>query len=146
MNATGPLTPAPPNKPLILVIDDDPLVVRVVEAILVKHGYRVRSASSPHWGLALALRDIPDLILLDFMLPERDGLSVLEDLRAMPDLQTVPVVMLTAHSGKDLVYRARLSGVTDFLVKPFTAKVLVERAEKWIAQAVSQREAKLGAA
>lgn len=115
----------------VLIIEDDDLTAHLVQIILSTRGYRVRTAPDARRGLALALKEEPDLILLDYMLPEQDGLELLADMRAMPELGTVPIIMITAAGRQEVVLRAIRTGATDFLVKPFDANVLVERVVKW---------------
>jgi len=78
-------------------------------------------------ALAVASREKPDIILLDYTMPVMDGFEVLARLRADPDLKATPVIMLTAEAGRDTVIRIAQLGVRDYLVKPFKGEVLVER-------------------
>ena len=114
----------------ILIIDDDPVVSQLSQRILEKRGYAVRVAADARKGLALALSYPPDLIVLDYMMPVKDGLSLLADIRAMPELKDVPVIMMTGVSEQDVVAKAIHLGVTDFMVKPFLPPRLLERVQK----------------
>ncbi|MCE1253185.1 MAG: response regulator, partial [Anaerolineae bacterium] len=81
-------------------------------------------------GLIITLKEQPDLVILDFNMPDRDGLSLLKDIRAVPDLRQIPIIMLTASANPDIVSKAIQLGVTDFLAKPVMIYQLLERVEK----------------
>jgi two-component system cell cycle response regulator len=78
-------------------------------------------------GLAVAARERPDLILLDYTMPVLDGFETMSRLVADPGLKTIPVVMLTAEGSKDIIAKMARLGVRDYLVKPFKAEVVLER-------------------
>jgi DNA-binding response OmpR family regulator len=78
-----------------LIIDDEPDVTTYLGAVLTDHGWKVRTANGADEGLALARDDRPDAVLLDLMMPERGGLSVLVELRRDPDLSSVPIVIVS---------------------------------------------------
>ncbi len=112
------------RTPRVLVIDDDATVAEVVGRYLVREGFSVESAGDGRSGLARALADPPDLVILDLMLPGLDGLEVCRRLRA---LAPVPVIMLTARGDEsDRVIGLEL-GADDYVAKPFSAKELVAR-------------------
>jgi DNA-binding response OmpR family regulator len=121
----------------ILIIDDDPVISQIAERILEKRGYAVRMAGDARKGLALALSYPPDLIVLDYMMPQKDGLSLLADIRALPELHEVPVIMMTGVGEQDVVAKAIQLGVTDFMVKPFYPPRLLERVQKHLPQPTS---------
>ncbi|HZU07591.1 MAG TPA: response regulator transcription factor [Chloroflexota bacterium] len=109
---------------VILVVDDEPKIVDIVRAYLVREGYRVLAAYDGREALALARRERPALIVLDLMLPEVSGWDVCRTLRAE---STVPIVMLTARDDTtDRVVGLEL-GADDYVVKPFDPKELVAR-------------------
>jgi DNA-binding response OmpR family regulator len=109
----------------ILVVDDEPHILEVVRAYLVRDGHDVSTASDGDSALALALEDAPDLIVLDVMLPGRSGFEVLRGLRGAGS--TAAVVMLTARD--DVIDRvAGLEiGADDYVTKPFEPRELVAR-------------------
>jgi two-component system cell cycle response regulator len=78
-------------------------------------------------GMAVASREKPDVILLDYLMPVMDGFEVLARLRADPDLKATPVIMLTAEAARDTVIKIAQLGVRDYLVKPFKSELLIER-------------------
>ena len=81
-------------------------------------------------GMAVATREKPDLILLDYMMPAMDGFEVLTKLRSDPELKATPVIMLTAEAARGAVIKVAQLGVRDYLVKPFKGELLVERVNR----------------
>jgi DNA-binding response OmpR family regulator len=111
----------------ILVVDDEPHIRRVLDAMLEKEGFEVVLAADGLEGLrAIAERDV-DLVILDLMMPGATGLEVLAKIRTDPGRSDTPVVILTAK-GQDADREAALAGgADDFLTKPFSPKKLVAR-------------------
>ena len=109
---------------LILVVDDEPKVVRLARDYLEKNGYRVQSASDGVSALAMARRERPDLIVLDLMLPKIDGREVCRSLRKESD---VPIIMLTALAEESDQIVGLEIGADDYIVKPFSPRTLVAR-------------------
>jgi DNA-binding NtrC family response regulator len=106
-----------PMPPRVLVVDDEELVRWSLRQELERAGYLVDEASTAAAALESALRDLPDLVLLDHRLPDRTGVEVLRELKkALPRL---PVVMLTAHASIDGAVEAMKEGAYDYLTKPF---------------------------
>jgi two-component system alkaline phosphatase synthesis response regulator PhoP len=111
--------------PLILIVDDEPAMVRGLEDNFRFEGYRTLAATTGKEGLAHALREIPDLILLDVMMPEMSGWDVLRALRQKG--LDVPVIMLTARGEEvDRVLGLEL-GADDYVTKPFSLRELLAR-------------------
>jgi adenylate cyclase len=110
----------------ILVVDDVPENVRLLEAVLEAHGYDVVSATSGHAALDLALSAKPDLVLLDVMMPPPDGLAVCKRLRQQEETAVLPVIMLTASEGSEKT-TAIEAGADDFIPKPFNSGELLTR-------------------
>jgi two-component system KDP operon response regulator KdpE len=108
----------------ILVVDDEPHVVRLVEANLRAAGYEVVSAADGRTALAMAERELPDLIILDIMLPSLDGYEVCRRIR---EYSAVPILMLTARSSEIDLVRGFDVGADDYLVKPFSVNELLVR-------------------
>jgi len=111
----------------ILVIDDDADLVRFVRMSLEREGYEVASALEGADGLRLALEQPPDLILLDVLLPDVDGLEVLGRLRVNPGTTSVPVVLLTARTDARDRVRGLDLGADDYITKPFDIEELLAR-------------------
>src|SRR5688572_561386 len=108
----------------ILVVDDEPMVTEVVERYLVRDGFEVTTADDGDRALALAQTWAPDLIVLDLMLPGKDGLEVCRTLRREG---SVPIIMLTARGEEtDRIVGLEI-GADDYIVKPFSPRELVAR-------------------
>jgi adenylate cyclase len=114
------------NPARILVVDDVPENVRLLEAVLDAHGYDVVSATDGHAALDLAVSARPDLVLLDVMMPQPDGLAVCKRLREQEETAVLPVIMLTASEGSEKT-TAIEAGADDFLPKPFNREELLTR-------------------
>jgi CheY-like chemotaxis protein/phosphoribosyl 1,2-cyclic phosphodiesterase len=122
------------NKTTILVADDDPDVMAVLVDTLVPEGYRVLTATDGDAALQLARDEHPDILVLDWMMPGRDGLSVCRALRQDQDprLADVPVVLITGRADAQDTAAGFNAGVTDYLTKPFKPTHLVARLQSWI--------------
>ena len=101
-------------QPKIVVVDDTPTNIRVLEAVLTPRGYVVLAATSGREALELISRERPDLILLDIMMPEMDGYEVCRRLRSDPATRALPIVMITA-SGDQEKLKALEAGADDFI-------------------------------
>jgi DNA-binding response OmpR family regulator len=112
------------SKSRILVVEDDPRTSAAVALYLRHGGYDVATAASGLAALDEAARTPPDLVVLDLMLPEVDGLEVCRTLRSRGD---VPIIMLTARSTEDDKLRGLESGADDYVTKPFSPRELVAR-------------------
>ncbi|MDY0003595.1 MAG: response regulator transcription factor [Polyangia bacterium] len=111
----------------LLVVDDEDEILELIRYNLEKEGYAVRCARSGEEAVEEARRHLPDLLLLDLMLPGLDGFDVCRILRAEPKTAAVPIVMITAR-GEDADIVAGLEvGADDYLTKPFSPRVLVAR-------------------
>ncbi|HSD15815.1 MAG TPA: hybrid sensor histidine kinase/response regulator [Thermomonas sp.] len=111
----------------ILVVDDQAANVRVVTALLERHGYAVSAASNGKDALAAATGETPDLLLLDMMMPGMDGFELLAALRELPGFRQVPTMFLTAAQDRDLLLRAFEAGAVDYVTKPFMPEELLAR-------------------
>lgn len=105
----------------VLTIDDSKLVRTMIASALAPWACRVVEARNGLEGVAVARRAVPDLIFLDVLMPVLDGYQALASLRQDPACAEVPVIMLTAVAGEDLVEECAPLGVAGYLVKPFTA-------------------------
>jgi DNA-binding response OmpR family regulator len=109
---------------LVLVVDDEPRVARLARDYLEKNGFRVILAADGQSALTLARREKPDLVILDLMLPQVDGLEVCRRLRRESD---VPIIMLTALSEEIDQVTGLEIGADDYITKPFSVRALVAR-------------------
>lgn len=114
----------------ILIVDDQDVFVKMIKNHLETLGYGVTSARNGNDGLEKAKEGKPDLLLLDIMMPEKDGYTMLLELKKIEETKNIPVIIVTAKgSMKDLF---GLAGVHDYLVKPFDFKELLEKIKKYI--------------
>ena len=112
------------NAPTILLVDDDARLREIVGMALEGEGYRVRSAASAEEAVAILDKDDPDLLILDVMLPGRDGFELCREIRTK---SPVPILMLTAKTDTVDVVVGLESGADDYVTKPFVTKELVAR-------------------
>jgi DNA-binding response OmpR family regulator len=116
--------------PRVLIIDDDPTIARIAKLTLRSKGYDVVVSGETRSGLIELFREKTDLILLDYMLPEQNGLSFLKEIRMDPDLMYVPVIMITTTGLTEVVQAAVILGANDFIAKPFNLKDLIDRVSR----------------
>lgn len=119
--------PVSDGAPLILVVDDEPINIQVLRNVLQPNGYAVRSATSGREALQFIDGTLPDLIILDVMMPEMDGLDVARLLRARYGLLELPIVMVTARSRTRDVLAGFDAGANDYVTKPFVKDELLAR-------------------
>ncbi len=115
------------RKHRLLLVDDEPRNLALLDAILTPLGYETRSATDGRSALALLDRDDIDLVLLDVMMPDFDGLDVLAHVRANPKTSELPVILVTAHTDREHRVRGIQAGADDFLEKPVDAELLKAR-------------------
>jgi DNA-binding response OmpR family regulator len=116
--------PHEPTTARVLVIDDDPTMCDVVRRYLEREGFVVSLAHDGAVGLEMALHDLPDLVVLDLMLPRIDGFEVFRRVR---EVAPIPVVMLTARGDEDDRVAGLELGADDYLAKPFSPRELTAR-------------------
>jgi two-component system cell cycle response regulator len=119
--------------PLKILTVDDSLTLRSIVSRSFR-GYDVAmfEGTNGRDGLALAAREKPDLILLDIAMPIMDGVTMLNKLKEDPELKLIPVIMLTAESGRENLVEIACMGARDVLVKPFKEAQLIEKASRII--------------
>ena len=120
--------------PRILVADDDPIVQQFVSSILVENRYQVFTASDGREALDMVRELRPDLVVLDLIMPYRDGYEVLRMLQDKEDTRKIPVIILSAKSREEDIIRGLEAGAEDFMIKPFNALELVARVRKVLAR------------
>jgi CheY-like chemotaxis protein/phosphoribosyl 1,2-cyclic phosphodiesterase len=141
MSAAGPLVASataergsPAHRATILVADDDPDVMAVIVETLEPEGYRVLTASDGDAALQLARDERPDIVVLDWMMPGRDGLAVCRAIRQDADTRVseVPVVLITGRVDAEDTAAGFEAGVTDYLTKPFKPTHMLARLQSWL--------------
>ena len=116
----------------ILVVDDEPNIVLSLEFLLKQAGFRVRTVSNGEAALAAIAQEPPDLVLLDVMIPGRDGYAVCQEVRSNPAWRDMRIIMLTAKGG-DIQREKGLSlGADEYVTKPFSTRELVERVRRML--------------
>jgi two-component system phosphate regulon response regulator PhoB len=113
----------------VLVVEDDSALANVLQYNLKQAGYQVQIASDGHAGLAEAREYLPAVIVLDLMIPGIDGLEVCRRLRADESTRQIPILMLTARGAEDDQLKGFAAGADDYVTKPFSVKVLLQRVE-----------------
>ena len=113
----------------ILMAEDEKQIADMIAFKLTNSGHQVIRAQDGEQALQLALKDPPDLILLDAMMPGLSGFEVLRRLKADPALRSVPVIMVTAKGHERDVLSGLRGGAADYVVKPFSLKELAARVE-----------------
>lgn len=132
---------APGAAKKILVVEDERDILHLVKLYLEKEGYRVSTAATGPDGLKAARSEHPDLLILDLMLPDMDGLEVCKRLRSDQQTATLPIIMLTAKAEEsDTVIGLEL-GADDYVTKPFSPKALVARVKALLRRIERSHEA-----
>jgi two-component system phosphate regulon response regulator PhoB len=122
--------------PVVLVVEDEPAIQELIAVTLERHGHSVRRAAGAKDAYASVAQSLPDLILLDWMLPDGAGPSLARRLRAEARTREIPIIMLTARAGDDDKVAGLESGADDYVTKPFSPRELEARI-----QAVLRRRA-----
>ncbi|GAB6072366.1 chemotaxis response regulator CheY [Venenivibrio stagnispumantis] len=120
-----------PTDIKILTVDDMATMRRIIKSILNQLGYNnVDEAENGKDALSKLKQNKYDLVLLDWNMPEMDGITLLKEIRNDPQLKDIPVIMVTAEAKKENVLLAIQSGANNYIVKPFTAETLKEKLDK----------------
>jgi DNA-binding response OmpR family regulator len=129
--------PAPQNVhgATILVVEDDPRVVELLQIALGAHGFRVVTASNGDDAWSVLLDEQPDLMILDVRLPRRSGLELCESIRNEPAMAHLPIIMVSALAETEARLAGLARGADDYLPKPFSPKELVARVRRQLARA-----------
>lgn len=117
----------------VLVADDEPNIVLSLEFLLTQAGFRVRAVPDGEAALAAIAQDPPDLVLLDVMIPGRDGYAVCQEIRANPAWKGIRIIMLTAKGGEIQREKGLSLGADDYVTKPFSTRELVARIRRMLA-------------
>jgi len=120
------------TPPLILIVDDEPTNLEILQTRLVAHDYEILTATDGEAGLAIAREKQPDLILLDIMMPKMDGIEVCRHLRADSSLPFMPIIMVTAKADSKDVVAGLEAGGDEYLAKPVDHAALVARVKSML--------------
>lgn len=134
------------GKPYILLVDDTEANLRVLGALLRAEGWSVAAATRGNQALELISRRLPDLVLLDVMMPEMDGFEVCRRLRAAPATQDLPVLFITALTDEESIVQGFAVGGQDYIAKPFRQAELIARVRTHLALRETTRRAERQAA
>lgn len=131
----------PPTAPTILIADDEIYMLRLLELTFKKGGFGVVSCRDGQEALTRAVTVLPQLIVLDVMMPGLDGLGALRELKANPATRDIPVVVLSAKGHALTKVEAELAGAILFLAKPFSPNQLLSEAQKILAPSKGESSA-----
>jgi len=122
------------RAPRVLSIEDDVAMGQFLRAVFTAQGFTVEHAVDGREGLELAHRHQPDLVILDLLMPYKNGFEVLRELKQDPVTRGVPVIILSSNSREEDIVKALNAGADDFVIKPFRARELVARVRKVLGQ------------
>ena len=111
----------------ILIVDDDPAILKVLTYSLSSEKYLVKTAGNAEQGLDCIHQEMPDLVLVDWMMPDISGTDMIKRLRANKQTRDLPIIMLTAKVTEDDQVKGLLVGADDYMVKPFSVRELLAR-------------------
>ena len=118
----------------VLVVDDEPNIVLSLEFLIKQAGYEVRIARDGDAALKAIEERLPDLVLLDVMMPKRDGFDVCETIRANPVWKEIPIIMLTAK-GRDIEREKGLAlGADAYITKPFSTRDALDQIRQFLGE------------
>jgi two-component system phosphate regulon response regulator PhoB len=123
----------------ILIVDDEPAIREMVSFHLERHNYRCRSAADTEAAASEIRRQLPDLILLDWMLPGQSGIEFAKQLRADRLTREIPVILLTARAEEDDKVAGLGAGADDYITKPFSSKELIARIKAILRRAAPEK-------
>ena len=116
----------------ILIADDDPVILRLIQVNLELEGYQVITANNGQEAVDTALKESPDLVILDIMMPRLDGYQACEQLKASDATKDIPVIFLSAKAQQGDIEKGKSFGVVDYLTKPFDPSELLEVVERHV--------------
>lgn len=120
------------NRPIILMIDDDPFQHSVVASILENENFQIKFALNYEEAIKILNAVNPKLILMDFIMPELDGIETTKRLKSHEKFSKVPILMITGNSDIDVVKRSIHAGAVGFLVKPFSRHTLISKLQSLV--------------
>lgn len=114
----------------ILIVDDDPTIVKLVVGFLSAHGFNVDSAESGDEGIEKIKKSKPDLIILDVQMPKMNGYTFVFELKKIVDTSTIPIIVLTGKTGMEEIFK--VEGVKEYMIKPVVTENLLINIKKHI--------------
>jgi CheY-like chemotaxis protein len=118
----------------VLVVDDDPVIQKLLQVNFEMEGYSVITAGDGEEGLAKAQAEHPDAVVLDVMMPKMDGLEVARRLKSDPDTEGIPIILLSAKAQQADIQAGTATGAEEYLTKPFDPLELLQRVGELIAR------------
>lgn len=119
----------------ILIADDEPNIVISLEFLMKREGYEVLIANDGEEAVQRIRADMPDLVLLDVMMPKKSGFEVCQEVKSTPELQSTRILMLTAKGRDTEVAKGLALGADAYMTKPFSTKELVDRVRDLLGEA-----------
>ena len=113
----------------ILVIDDDPTLIKMIVPFLESHGFRVLTAADGEEGIAILKAGLPDLIILDVQMPRMNGYTFIFEMKKISGTKNIPIIVLTAKEGMAEIFK--VEGVKEYVTKPFNAEALLAHVKKY---------------
>lgn len=121
-------------KKKILIVEDEESLLKLESILLTSKGYEVRGVANGQAALEAIAEEKPDLVLLDIMLPEIDGFEVCQRIKADPETQDLPVIMLTAKKSREDMARGEKVGADWYITKPFKSAMVIETIQRFLGQ------------
>jgi len=118
--------------PVVLIVDDDPVARELTAGVLQTRNYDVTFAQDGTSALAVLRRRRPDLILMDLVLPDTDGVAMIQKLKAVPHLADIPVLMMTGDARRETLESSMSAGAAGFIVKPFSSNSLINKVDRFL--------------
>ncbi len=128
-----------PSVAKLLVVDDDPAILKLIEQLLKPWGFRIQLLSDPEHFWETLEQFMPDLVILDLEMPQISGLVLCQVLRNASDWSEVPVLFLSAYTGAEMIQQVFAAGADDYIRKPVVAPELVTRVLSWLERARTRR-------
>src|SRR5438552_2546360 len=119
-------------QPTVLVVDDDPVILKLLQVNFELEGFRVLTAGDGREGVDTARAEHPDVVISDIMMPNVNGLELLSQLKSSPETENIPVVLLSAKAQEADVQDGFERGADDYVTKPFDPLDLVERVQRLV--------------
>lgn len=120
------------KKRKIFYAEDSDSLIKLMTYKLQNEGYTITVFTNGEEVYEKAIEEKPDLVILDLMMPIKDGLTVLKELKANPDTASIPVIMLTTNAEEDTILKALEEGAAEYITKPFSTAVLLAKIKKLI--------------